>query len=119
MCKEDLNLEVELDEGMEVEPEGMYPTAEEQAELIALQEEIDRIEVQHNPVSKASKETKNSNFYKESMVFAETVGEVFQKLLGFGVDYNNALAIASGLVQNDAGSKQLKIQQANQEQNSI
>jgi hypothetical protein len=96
-----------------------YIGSEEQMGLLAVDEEMKRIKIQENPTSSVSEETKNSNFYKESMVFAETVGSVFQKLLGFGLDYNNALAISSGLVQNDAGSKQLKIQQANQEQNQI
>lgn len=118
MCEindKELNQEIELDENSEE----TYSGADEQAEWIALQEEIDRIEIQHNPISKVSQDTLDSPFYKESIIFAETVGEVFQKLLGYGVDYNNAMAIASGLVQNDAGAKQLKIQQVNQEQNQI
>ena len=114
MC--DIN-EKEIDQEVNAEEVEYCSSVEEQAELIALQEEIERIEVQHNPTSEASEETKNSDFYKESMTIAETVGEVFQKLLGYGVDYNNALAIASGLVQNDAGTKQLKLQATIQEQN--
>lgn len=114
MC--DIN-EKEIDQETDVQEVEYCSNVEEQAELIALQEEIERIEVQHNPISKVSKETKNSDFYKESMTIAETVGEVFQKLLGYGVDYNNALAIASGLVSNDAGVKQLKLQATIQENN--
>lgn len=96
-----------------------YIGSEEQMGLLAVDEEIKRIKIQENPISSVSEETKNSSFYKESMIFAETVGEVFQKLIGYGIDYNNSMVIASGLVQNDAGTKQLKIQQANQEQNQI
>lgn len=91
--------------------------SEEVMGQIAVQEELKRIDIQDNPISKISKETKISDFYKDSMIMAETVGEVFQKLLGYGLDYNNSLAIASGLVQNDAGLKQLKLQATIQEQN--
>jgi hypothetical protein len=119
MNKEELNQDIDLVEDIENDTEEICPSVDEQAEWIALQEEIERIQIQHNPISKVSQPTLESAFYKESMIFAETIGEVFQKLLGYGVDYNNAMAIASGLVQNDAGSKQLKIQQANQEQSQI
>jgi hypothetical protein len=103
----------------ELNQEEYVDSSEEIMGQIAVREELKRINIQDNPVSEVSQETLNSPFYKESIIFAETVGEVFQKLLGYGVDYNNAMAIASGLVQNDAGSKQLKIQQANQESNQI
>jgi hypothetical protein len=108
----------EVNENKLNEEEG-YIESEEQMGLISVQEELKRIDIQENPVSKASKETKNSNFYKESIIIAETVGEVFQKLLGYGVDYSNALALSSNLVTNDVTLKQQKIVQATQEQNQV
>lgn len=118
MCeinKDELNQEQE--NGINEEKDYDYVGSEEQMGFIAVQEELKRIEIQEKPTSKVSKETKNSDFYKESIIITETVGEVFQKLLGFGIDYNNSLAIASGLVQNDAGIKQLKLQATIQENN--
>lgn len=99
---EELNQEVEMEEA--------YSEVERQMQILGLNEEIDRMEIQHNPISKASKETKNSDFYKENMIITETIGEIFQKLLGYGIDYNNAMAVASGLVANDANLKQLELQ---------
>ena len=102
MCKEELN---QVDETEEYVSE-----VEEQLEQLGLNEEIIRTELQHNPTSVTSEETKNSDFYKENMIITETVGEIFQKLLGYGIDYNNALAVASGLVANDSTLKQLELQ---------
>jgi hypothetical protein len=96
-----------------------YVGYEEQMGLISVDEELKRIQIQDNPISEASEDTKNSNFYKESMMTIETVGEAFQRLLQYGVDYSNALAIASNLVQNDVTLKQQKIVQATQEQNQV
>lgn len=109
---EELNQEQEL---MEEE----YIGSEEQMGLIAVDEELKRIQIQDNPKSEVSEETKNSIFYQESMIIVETVGDAFQKLIGFGVDYNNALAIASALMTNDANVKQAKAQQTIVEQNQV
>jgi hypothetical protein len=123
MCEvneKELNQEVELDEDIALEDiEEGYIDSEEQMGLIAVQEELKRIDIQENPKSKTSKETKSSSFYKDSMITIETIGEAFQKLLGYGVDYNNALALANNLATNDANLKISRIQQANQEQNQI
>ena len=86
---------------------------------IAVQKELKRIDIQENPVSKTSKETKASDFYKESIIKVETIGEMFQKLLGYGLDYNNALSFASIILQGDTALKQQKYGQAFQEQNQI
>jgi hypothetical protein len=112
MCKEELNQENELDEGMEA-----YSEVEEQLEILGLNEEIKRIELQDNPTSEVSEETKNSDFYKENMAITETLGAMFQKLIGFGIDYNNALSFSSIILQNDATLKQQKMVQVVQEQN--
>ena len=111
MCKEDLN------EVNQTEEE--YTSYEELMGQISVDEELKRIQTQDNPTSETSEYTKNSNFYKESMIAVETVGSALQKLLGYGVDYNNALAIASNLVQNDVTLKQQKIVQVTQEQNQV
>lgn len=108
--KEDLN------ENCEVEEISEY---EEALNYLAYLEEEKRIELQDNPTSKTSKETKNSEFYKNSIVIAETVGEVLQKLLGYGVDYNNAIVLASNIMTNDANLKLTKLQEVKNEQSQI
>lgn len=107
MCKEELNEVEDMEDGC--------LGYEEQMGLISVDEELKRIQIQNNPISKTSKETKSSNFYKESTITIETIGETFQKLLGYGVDYNNALVIASALMTNDVTLKQHKIVQSTQE----
>lgn len=99
--KEDLN-----SENCEVKEISEY---EEALNYLAYLEEEKRIELQNNPTSKASKETKNSEFYKNSIVIAETVGEVFQKLLGYGIDYNNSIILASNIMTNDVNLKLTKL----------
>lgn len=111
--------EKELNQEIENEQNEYVDSSEEIMGQIAVQEELKRIDIQENPISKVSKETKNSSFYKDSIIIAETIGDVFQKLLGFGVDYNNALALASNLATNDANLKIAKIQQTIQEQNQV
>ena len=92
---------------------------EEALNYLTYLEEEKRIELQDNPTSKTSKETKNSEFYKNSITIAETVGEVFQKLLGYGVDYNNAIVLASNIMTNDANLKLTKLQEVKNEQSQI
>lgn len=110
-----MNEELEQVEEMEEE----YIGSEEQMGLIAVDEELKRIKIQENPTSETSEETKNSKFYKESMISIETVGSAFQKLVGYGIDYNNALALANNLVTNDVNVKIANVQQVTQEQNNI
>lgn len=114
MCEVNEN---ELNQVEEMEEE--YIGSEEQMGLIAVDEELKRIKIQESPTSEISEETKNSKFYKESMIAMETVGSAFQKLLGYGIDYNNALALANNLVTNDVNVKIANVQQVNQEQNNI
>lgn len=119
MCdenKQELNQEVDIQEPEEQE---CYSDSEEVMGQIAVQEELKRIDIQDDPISETSEATKNSKFYKESMEIIETIGESFQKLLGYGVDYNNALAISSALMTNDSNIKIAKVQQAIQEQNQV
>ena len=92
---------------------------EEALNYLTYLEEEKRIELQDNPTSKTSKETKNSEFYKNSITIAETVGEVLQKLLGYGVDYNNAIVLASNIMTNDANLKLTKLQEVKNEQSQI
>ena len=109
---EELNQEQEL---MEEE----YVGSEEQMGLIAVDEELKRIQIQESPTSETSEDTKDSNFYKESMIVVETIGSAFQKLIGYGIDYNNALAISSNLSTNDVNLKISRIQQVQAEQNQV
>ena len=122
-CENNLNVNDELkinkedlNENCEVKEISEY---EEALNYLAYLEEEKRIELQDNPTSKTSKETKNSEFYKNSMIIAETVGEVLQKLLGYGVDYNNAIVLASNIMTNDANLKLTKLQEVKNEQSQI
>ena len=115
-CEKDLINKEELDENYEIKEISEY---EEGLNYLAYIEDEKRIELQDNQTSKTSKETKNSEFYKNSMIIAETVGEVLQKLLGYGVDYNNAIVLASNIMTNDANLKLTKLQEVKNEQSQI
>ena len=98
--------ENKLDEEIQEE----YDDAEELLGQIAVQQEIERWDLQSNPVNKLSEGTSNSDFFKESIVYAETLGTVFQTLLGYGFDYQNAISIANNMMINDQNLKQTKVQ---------
>jgi hypothetical protein len=107
----------ELNQVNELEDE--YIGSEEQMGLIAVDEELKRIQIQDNPKSIISEETKNSDFYKESMSCIDIIGTGFQKLIGYGIDYNNAVSIANNVYQNSINERLTKIQQTNVESNQI
>lgn len=101
------NKELELNnEEMQEE----YDDAEELLGQIAVQQEMERWELQSNPITELSEGTSNSDFFKESVIYAETLGTVFQTLLGYGFDYQNAISIANNMMINDQNLKQTKIQ---------
>src|SRR5574344_1289497 len=101
------NKELELN-NEEIQEE--YDDVEELLGQIAVQQEIERWELQSNPVTELSEETSKSDFFKESIIYAETLGTVFQTLLGYGFDYQNAISIANNMMINDQNLKQTKIQ---------
>ena len=113
---DDLKINEDLENNCEVKEISEY---EEALNYLAYLEEEKRIELQNNPTSKVSKETKNSEFYKNSIVIAETVGEVFQKLLGYGIDSNNSIILASNIMTNDVNLKLTKLQEVKNEQSQI
>lgn len=113
---DDLKINEDLENNCEVKEISEY---EEALNYLAYLEEEKRIELQDNPTSKVSKETKNSEFYKNSIVIAETVGEVFQKLLGYGIDFNNSIILASNIMANDINLKLTKLQEVKSEQSQI
>src|SRR5574344_267333 len=103
---EDKELELNNEEIQEEE----YDDTEELLGQIAVQQEMERWELQSNPVTELSEETSKSDFFKESIIYAETLGTVFQTLLGYGFDYQNAISIANNMMVNDQNLKQTKIQ---------
>jgi hypothetical protein len=107
----------ELNQVNELEDE--YISSEEQMGLIAVDEELKRIQIQDNPKSKINEETKNGDFYKESMSYIDIIGMGFQKLIGYGIDYNNAVSIANNIYQNSINERLTKVQQTNVESNQI
>ena len=84
--------------------------AEDVLGQIAVQQEIERWELQNNPIAELSEKTSNSEFFNESIIYAETVGTVFQTLLGYGIDYQNAISMANNIMISDQNLKQAKIQ---------
>ena len=116
MCKEELN---QVEEIEEVEQEEYVDSSEEIMGQIAVQEELKRIDIQENPTSEVSEETLSSDFYKDSMITVETIGEAFLKLIGFGIDYNNSVSIANNVYQNAINERLTKIQQVQVEQNNV
>lgn len=105
--------------GYEGEEDYEVCSAEELINQIAAQEELKRIEIQDNPKSKASKELKSSKTYKELTDQAYIVGECLQILLGYGMDYSNAVAISSNLIQNKVNVDLAQVNVVNAEKQSI
>ena len=99
--------EENVDELEDIEDEDF--SIHDQMDLLSLQEEIKRIEIQENPTSMVSLETKKSELYKKSMEKVETIGAMFQTLTGFGLDYNNALGIATSIIKDEQEMKLAKI----------
>lgn len=97
-------------EVLEQEQLGVDETSEETMGQIAIQEELKRIEVQDEPKSKLPEEVKESEIYKESISIAHTIGSCVQILLGYGIDYNNAVAISNNLNQNKVELEKVKKQ---------
>lgn len=85
-------------------------TSDEIMGQIAIQEELKRIEVQNNPTSTLPKEVKNSEDYKNAINIAHTIGNCVQIMLGYGLDYNNSVAIASNIIQNKVELEKVKKQ---------
>ena len=83
------------------------------------QEELKRIDIQENPTSEVSEETLSSDFYRDSMTYIDIIGSGFQKLTGYGIDYNNAVSIANNVYQNAINERLAKIQQVQVEQNNV
>ena len=110
IMEQNKELKSEVDETKEIdEIEEICGDAEELLGQIAVQQEMERWETQNKPYSETSEETKNSNFYKQSMTYAETIGEVLQVLLGYGIDYQNALSLANNLIVSDQNIQQAKV----------
>lgn len=95
MCKEEVKINEELEE------QEYVSESEEVMEQIAVNEELKRIEFQDNPTSVIS-DFVDTKIFKGGITVADTVGQMFQKLIRYGIDYNSALAIASGYIQNCA-----------------
>ena len=102
------NKELELN-NEECNDEG-YVDSEEAMGQIAVQQELERWELQNDPISELSEGTADSKFFKESIIYAETIGTAFQTLLGYGIDYQNAISIANNMMINDQNLKQTKVQ---------
>lgn len=88
----------------------VFDSSEEILNQLAVSEEIKRIEIQDDPTSKATKEIRENQLFKELIAKAHIVGESLQILLGYGLDYNNALAISSNLVTGAIEIEKIKAQ---------
>jgi hypothetical protein len=110
-CEKNIDLEQE-EFANEQECQGELDcTSEEIMGQISVEEEIKRIQIQENPISKISEEHKNGELYKNLIEQAEVIGACFQTLIGFGIDYSNSLAMASNLNQNRVETEKIKLQQ--------
>ena len=101
------NEELELN-NEEIQEE--YDDAEELLGQIAVQQEMERWELQSNPVTELSEETSKSDFFKESVIYAETLGTAFQTLLGYGIDYGNAISIVNNMMISNQNIRQAEKQ---------
>ena len=94
----------------ECNEEELYVESEEAMGRISVQQEIERWELQNNPISTLSEGTSNSKFFKESIIYAETMGTAFQTLLGYGIDYSNAISIVNNMMISDQNIRQAEKQ---------
>ena len=102
------NKELELN-NEEIQQEE-YDDAEELLGQIAVQQELERWELQNNPISTLSEGTADSKFFKESIIYAETMGTAFQTLLGYGIDYQNAISMVNNMMISDQNIRQAEKQ---------
>ena len=102
------NKELELN-NEECNDEG-YVDSEEAMGQIAVQQEIERWELQNDPITTLSEGTADSKFFKESIIYAETIGTAFQTLLGYGIDYQNAMSMVNNMMIKDQNLKQTEKQ---------
>ena len=101
------NKELELN-NEEIQEE--YDDTEELLGQIAVQQEMERWELQNNPISTLSEGTADSKFFKESIIYAETMGTAFQTLLGYGIDYQNAMSMVNNMMISDQNIRQAEKQ---------
>ena len=101
------NKELELN-NEEIQEE--YDDTEELLGQIAVQQEMERWELQNNPISTLSEGTADSKFFKESIIYAETMGTAFQTLLGYGIDYQNAISMVNNMMISDQNIRQAEKQ---------
>ena len=87
-----------------------YDDTEELLGQIAVQQEMERWELQNNPISTLSEGTADSKFFKESIIYAETMGTAFQTLLGYGIDYQNAISMVNNMMISDQNIRQAEKQ---------
>ena len=87
-----------------------YVESEEAIGRISVQQEIERWELQNNPISALSEGTSDSKFFKESIIYAESIGTAFQTLLGYGIDYSNAISIVNNMMISDQNIRQAEKQ---------
>ena len=105
-----------------VENEEFEDDCNESEELmgqIAVQEELKRIDIQDNPISKVSKDIKNGKLYNEILEQAYAIGESFQVLLKYGIDYSNAVAISSNLMTGKTNFDIEKVRGQNTDQQQL
>ena len=104
---EDKELQCDCEECNEEE---LYVESEEAMGRISVQQEIERWELQNNPISTLSEGTADSKFFKESIIYAETMGTAFQTLLGYGIDYQNAMSMVNNMMISDQNIRQAEKQ---------
>lgn len=85
--------------------------SEELMGQIAVQQELERIDIENNPYTEIPKDIMEDEEFKESVKQAYIIGECFHVLKGFGIDYNNNVALISNILQNKANQKLAEIQQ--------
>jgi ribosomal protein L20A (L18A) len=96
-----------------------YVTGEELLNQIAAQEELKRISIQDDPISEVPEDVENSDLYKKITSQAHIIGESLQILLGYGLDYSNALSISNNLIQNVVETEKVRIQGVTIQQSQI
>jgi len=101
--------DIETKEGCQCDGCGEEGTSQDLFEAVALDEELKRIELQDNPISEVEDKYVDGDVYNKVLEKAYAIGESLQILLGYGVDYNNAIAISNSLVQNIDDCEKLKV----------
>lgn len=86
---------------------------------LRVEQEMKRMDIEENPTSKIPDSLKKDDLFKELSGQAYILGECFQILMGYGIDYANSVNLSSIILQNKINVDTAKIQQIQIQQQQL